>query len=176
MARIPTVLIALGLLLSAVSPEDSKAQIHRSTLHDYRVVPVASDLQNPWGIAFLPGGDILITERPGRLRIVREGRLLPDPVPGVPEVLAQGQGGLMDVQPHPDFAANRLIYITYSKAYTDHIEFISALRSVLVCPEVAGHGVEGETLWVTVPVAPDFPEGPSCAHERVVCRNTTVIV
>ncbi len=128
MARIPTVLIALGLLLSAVSPEDSKAQIHRSTLHDYRVVPVASDLQNPWGIAFLPGGDILITERPGRLRIVREGRLLPDPVPGVPEVLAQGQGGLMDVQPHPDFAANRLIYITYSKAYTD----LEGARTVLI--------------------------------------------
>ena len=58
----------------------------------------------------------------------------------------------------------------------DYIEFISALRSVFVCPEVAGHGVERETLWVTVPVAPDFPEGPSCAHEWVVCRNTTVIV
>jgi len=128
MARTLTVLITVSLLLSAAIPEDSGAQIHRSTLHDYRVVPVASGLQNPWGIAFLPGGDILITERAGRLRIVREGRLLPDPVPGVPEVLAQGQGGLMDVQPHPDFAANRLIYITYSKAYTD----LEGARTVLI--------------------------------------------
>ena len=128
MAQTPTVLIAVSLLLSAAIPEDSGAQIHRSTLHDYRVVPVASGLQNPWGIAFLPGGDILITERSGRLRIVREGRLLPDAVPGVPEVLAQGQGGLLDVQPHPDFATNRLIYITYSKPYTD----LEGARTVLV--------------------------------------------
>ena len=128
MARTPTVLIAVSLLLSAAIPEDSGAQIHRSTLHDYRVVPVASGLQNPWGIAFLPGGDILITERSGRLRIVREGRLLPDAVPGVPEVLAQGQGGLLDVQPHPDFATNRLIYITYSKPYTD----LEGARTVLI--------------------------------------------
>lgn len=128
MARTLTVLITVSLLLSAAIPEDSGAQIHRSTLHDYRVVPVASGLQNPWGIAFLPGGDILITERSGRLRIVREGRLLPDAVPGVPEVLAQGQGGLLDVQPHPDFATNRLIYITYSKPYTD----LEGARTVLI--------------------------------------------
>ena len=128
MARTPIVLIAVSLLLSAAIPKDSGAQIHRSTLHDYRVVPVATGLQNPWGIAFLPGGDILVTEKAGRLRIVREGRLLPDAVPGVPEVLAQGQGGLMDVQPHPDFATNRLIYITYSKPYTD----LEGARTVLI--------------------------------------------
>jgi glucose/arabinose dehydrogenase len=128
MARTPIVLIAVSLLLSAAIPKDSGAQIHRSTLHDYRVVPVASGLQNPWGIAFLPGGDILVTEKPGRLRIIREGRLLPDAVPGIPEVLAQGQGGLLDVQPHPDFATNRLIYITYSKPYTD----LEGARTVLI--------------------------------------------
>ena len=128
MARTLTVLITVSLLLSAAMPNDSGAQIHRSTLHDYRVVPVAAGLQNPWGIAFLAGGDILVTEKPGRLRIIREGRLLPDAVPGVPEVLAQGQGGLLDVQPHPDFATNRLIYITYSKPYTD----LEGARTVLI--------------------------------------------
>ena len=128
MARTPIVLIAVSLLLSAAIPKDSGAQIHRSTLHDYRVVPVAAGLQNPWGIAFLPGGDILVTEKPGRLRIIREGRLLPDAVPGIPEVLAQGQGGLLDVQPHPDFGTNRLIYITYSKPYTD----LEGARTVLI--------------------------------------------
>jgi glucose/arabinose dehydrogenase len=70
-------------------------------------------------MAFLPGGDMLITERPGRLRIVRGGRLLPDPVSGVPEVFARGQGGLLDVVPHPDFAANRLLYLSYSKPLDD---------------------------------------------------------
>ncbi len=91
----------------------------RSAFHDYRVVPVAEGLEHPWSIAFLPGGDMLITERPGRLRIVRHGTLLPDPVPGVPEVLAQGQGGLLDVVPHPDFASNRLLYLSFSKPYAE---------------------------------------------------------
>jgi glucose/arabinose dehydrogenase len=87
----------------------------QSTYHDYRVVEVARSLVNPWAMTFLPGGDMLITERPGRLRILREGRLLPDSVEGVPSVLAQGQGGLLDVAAHPEFASNRLIYLSYSK-------------------------------------------------------------
>lgn len=101
----------LGLLMAW----PATAQVHRTAYHDYRVVTVARDLVNPWGMAFLPGGDLLVTERPGRLRIVRNGRLLPDPVPGVPDVFAQGQGGLLDVEPHPDFASNRLLYLSYSK-------------------------------------------------------------
>jgi glucose/arabinose dehydrogenase len=72
-------------------------------------------LEHPWAIAFLPGGDMLVTERPGRLRIVRGGALLPDPVPGVPRVLAEGQGGLLDVVLHPGFATNRLVYLSLSK-------------------------------------------------------------
>jgi len=128
MVRTTIVLIALGFLVSVALPEDSRAQIHRSTLHDYRVVPVSDGLQNPWSIAFLPGGDILVTERPGRLRVIREGMLLPDAIPGVPEVFARGQGGLMDVQPHPDFASNGLIYITYSKPYTD----LEGAKTVLI--------------------------------------------
>jgi glucose/arabinose dehydrogenase len=79
------------------------------------VVTVADGLENPWSIAFLPGGDMLVSERPGRLRIVRNGTLLPDPVQGIPRVRAGGQGGLLDVVPHPAFATNRLIYISYSK-------------------------------------------------------------
>jgi glucose/arabinose dehydrogenase len=83
--------------------------------HDYRVVTVAEGLVNPWSIAFLPNGDMLVTERPGRLRIVRGGRLLAQPVEGVPAVAARSQGGLLDVVPHPDFAQNRLLYLSYSK-------------------------------------------------------------
>jgi glucose/arabinose dehydrogenase len=66
-------------------------------------------------MAFLPGGDILVTERDGRLRIVRNGRLQREPLEGVPPVAARGQGGLLDVALHPDFATNRLVYLSYSK-------------------------------------------------------------
>ncbi|HEY8468044.1 MAG TPA: PQQ-dependent sugar dehydrogenase [Longimicrobiales bacterium] len=98
---------------------DAAPTVHKSQHHDFRVVTVAEGLVNPWSIAFLPGGDILITERPGRLRVVRNGVLLPDPIEGVPAVRAQGQGGLLDVVPHPDFANNRLLYLTYSKPNED---------------------------------------------------------
>ena len=116
MARPALVLMALGLMLSAVLPASGQAPVLRSAYYDYRVVTVAEGLENPWAIAFLPGGDMLITERPGRLRIVREGVLLAEPVAGVPEVFARGQGGLLDVVLHPDFASNRLLYFTYAKS------------------------------------------------------------
>ena len=87
----------------------------RSAYHDFRAVTVADGLDVPWSVASLPDGDMLVTERPGRLRIVRDGTLLPDPVPGVPEVFARGQGGLFDVLPHPDFATNRLLYLSYAR-------------------------------------------------------------
>lgn len=114
MVRTSFAAVAAGLLLISAAPVEAQ-EAHPSALHDYRVVTVAEGLIHPWSIAFLPGGDMLVTERPGRLRIVRDGRLLPDPVPGVPEVLFEGQGGLMDVLPHPDFASNRLLYLSYSK-------------------------------------------------------------
>jgi len=70
----------------------------------------------PWSMAFLPDGAILVTERPGRLRIVRNGVLDPTPVAGIPDdIQAQGLAGLMDVQLHPKFAENKLVYITYHK-------------------------------------------------------------
>ena len=80
-----------------------------------RAVPVAKGLVNPWSLAFLPNGDMLVTERPGRLRIVRKGTLDPEPIAGTPQVWATGQGGLLEVLPHPQFAQNNLLYLTYSK-------------------------------------------------------------
>ena len=116
---------AVSLLLSGVviapvfSPVAAQSDLQRTAHHDFRVVSVAEGLEVPWSIAFLPDGDILVTERAGRLRIVRDGGLVPDPVPGIPEVLARGQGGLMEVLPHPDFATNRLIYLSYSRPVGD---------------------------------------------------------
>jgi glucose/arabinose dehydrogenase len=81
----------------------------------YRVVPVVSGLANPWSLTFLPDGDMLVTEKAGRLRIVRKGTLDPTPIKGTPEVWATGQGGLLEVLPHPRFSENQLLYLTYSK-------------------------------------------------------------
>jgi len=79
-------------------------------------IAATKGLNQPWSMAFLPDGAILVTERPGRLRIVRNGVLDPNPVAGLPEdIQAQGLAGLMDVQLHPKFADNKLVYITYHK-------------------------------------------------------------
>ena len=80
-----------------------------------RVVPLHKGLANPWSITFLPNGDMLITEKPGRLRIARNGALDPQPISGVPQVWAVGQGGLLEVLPHPRFGENQFLYLTYSK-------------------------------------------------------------
>jgi glucose/arabinose dehydrogenase len=85
--------------------------------HQIRVV-VTKGLNQPWSMAFLPDGDILVTERPGRLRIVHNGVLNPQPVAGVPAVHAQGLGGLMDLALHPRFSENKLVYFTYHKPAT----------------------------------------------------------
>ena len=111
----------LAVLLIPVAPLTGVAQapVQHSALHDYRAVTVVEGLLVPWAMAFLPGGDMLVTERAGRLRLVRRGQLLPDPIQGVPAVRAGGQGGLLDVVAHPKFSENRLIYLSYSKASAD---------------------------------------------------------
>ncbi len=83
--------------------------------HKIRVSVVTRGLSHPWAIAFLPDGGMLVTERPGRLRVVRDGVLDPHAISGVPEVRTDGNGGLMDVALHPDFSENGLVYLTYTK-------------------------------------------------------------
>jgi glucose/arabinose dehydrogenase len=78
-------------------------------------------------MAWLPNGDMLVTERPGRLRIVRDGRLLPDSVSGVPAVRVVGQGGLQDVVVHPNFASNRLVYLSFAKPNADGSQGTTAI-------------------------------------------------
>jgi glucose/arabinose dehydrogenase len=86
------------------------------TAEQHRIrVSVVARLSHPWAIAFLPEGGMLITERPGRLRVVRQGVLDPQPIPGVPPVRTDGNGGLMDIALHPQFAVNGLVYLTYTK-------------------------------------------------------------
>lgn len=80
----------------------------------WRAEVVVDGLENPWSIAWLPDGSALITERPGRLRLLRDGALVSEPIAGLPRVLSQGQGGLMDVALHPDFEQNQLVYLTFA--------------------------------------------------------------
>jgi aldose sugar dehydrogenase len=129
MIRQASLLACAGFMLgvSARADAQSPLPVQRSALHDFRLVTVVEGLQNPWSMAFLPGGDMLVTERPGRLRIVRQGRLLPEPVPGLPRLRVGGQGGLLDVVPHPQFASNRLIYFSYSKPSEDTLQGTTAV-------------------------------------------------
>ena len=87
--------------------------------HKIRASVVTRGLSHPWAIAFLPDGGMLITERDGRLRAVRDDKLDPHPIPGVPEVRTDGNGGLMDVALHPGFADNGLVYLTYTRPAGD---------------------------------------------------------
>jgi len=86
---------------------------------EFTVVRYVEGLKNPWSMAWLPNGDMLVTERGGALRIIRNGKLLPDAVPGVPKVRAQGQGGLQEIAIHPGFAQNHYVYLSYSKPNED---------------------------------------------------------
>ena len=84
-----------------------------------KVAVVAHGLVNPWGLAFLPDGRLLVTERPGRMRIIATDGKLGPPLPGLPPVAAEGQGGLLDVATDPRFASNRLVYWSFSEAAPD---------------------------------------------------------
>ena len=84
---------------------------------DMKVVTLVDGLNHPWGVAVLPSGDLLVTERAGTVRLLRMGdTTLSAPVPGAPEVYAQGQGGMLDVALDPDFASNRYVYLSYAVA------------------------------------------------------------
>ena len=131
MTRAVLRLSLMGLWLTLLCAPSVQAQedgeVHVTHLASFRVVTVADNLENPWSMAFLPNGDMLVTERPGRLRIMRNGVLQAEPIDGVPTVRARGQGGLLEVALHPDFAQNRLIYLTYSKPNADASEGTTAL-------------------------------------------------
>jgi aldose sugar dehydrogenase len=116
-------IIFFGLVMAMSCSENRKEQTSskadtsaiRSEKHKFRVDTVAKGLKNPWGMAFLPDGRILVTERAGEIRVIRDGKLTEDKIEGVPEVYANGQGGLLDIQLHPDYSSNGWIYLSYAK-------------------------------------------------------------
>jgi glucose/arabinose dehydrogenase len=94
---------------------DPDGQIIKSEKQTFKIEIVARELETPWGLAFLPDGRLLITERPGRLRIVQNGKLLPEAVKGTPKVWEKQDGGLFDVEVHPQYSKNGWIYLSYSE-------------------------------------------------------------
>ena len=96
------------------SQQSHASKVIQTEKHVIQVRPIVKGLEHPWGMAFLPDGNMLVTERPGRLRFVEKGMLHPEPISGTPEITAQGQGGLLDVAIHPNFNENQLVYLSYS--------------------------------------------------------------
>jgi aldose sugar dehydrogenase len=107
--------VFLVAALAAVIPI-AQAQVIQTREHAVRLTTVTEGLERPWGLAFLPDGRMLVTERPGRLRVIgKDGKLDPAPVVGLPRVDAHGQGGLLDVVLHPKYRDNGWIYWSYSQ-------------------------------------------------------------
>lgn len=129
----------LAFLLALPLPLTAQSTTLRVERGPYRVSTVVPALQDPWSMAWLPTGEMLVTERPGRLRVVRNGSLQAEPIAGVPRVRYGGQGGLLDLAVHPDFASNRLIYLSYSKPSADRTQGTTAV----VRGRLEGNRLEG---------------------------------
>jgi aldose sugar dehydrogenase len=119
----PTALRCVRRLLRAVAPlvalavvaPVAVAQPQESQLHRFTITTVAEGLRNPWGLAFLGDGSMLVTERPGTMRVVSKDGKVGAPLKGVPEVVVGGQGGLLDVVADSNYASNKTVYFCYSE-------------------------------------------------------------
>jgi glucose/arabinose dehydrogenase len=121
----------------ASPPLPSLPQVYETADVKIRVEKLADGLSNPWSLAWLPNGDLLITERVGRLRVFSNGELVPEPIAGVPEVRRTVLGGLLEVLPHPSFATNRILYLTYAKGGEGNLATTALARARL-----RGHALE----------------------------------
>ncbi len=131
--------------------------INTHDIEEVRVVVVARGLSHPWSLAFLPRGDMLVTERSGSLRQIEDGVLVPEPIAGVPtDVVAKGLAGMMEVAVHPDFETNRYIYLTYTRALPNGPGTVALVRGRLERAERPGGArrlVDVEDLFVADPWA-----------------------
>lgn len=167
---VPVLLVSLGVFVGiAMLPtgadgqpqgkDKAKAKAKQTAV---RTVTIASGLWHPWSLAWLPNGDMLVTERNGKLRMVRDNKLDADPVGGVPAVHSVRLSGLMEILPHPKFAQNQFVYLTYTKDVgPDQVATTLArgrlvghqlvdVKDILICDSWAGDGGSGSRLaWGT---------------------------
>jgi aldose sugar dehydrogenase len=150
MSKILVCCIAMLALAAAAAPTGAAAE--RADDVDYVLTTVADGLELPWGLAFLPDGGLLVTERPGRLRRVAASGAVSEPLDGVPPVFFRGQGGLLDVALHPDFADNGLVYLSYAHGN-------AAANATRIARGVLGEaGLESVEAIFTVEPSKDTPQ------------------
>jgi len=153
-------LAAAGILAAVTCPAAAQTQTFRSASGNLNVETVATGLANPWALAFLPDGRMLVTERPGRLRIVtRDGRLSP-PVAGLPQISTRGQGGLLDVVPDRNHAQNGTIYFCFAEPMSG-----GARTSLARARLAAGEAPKLEDMQVIF-----RQEGPPSSGRHFGCR------
>ena len=113
------VLSLVAIVSSCSAPNEDKVGVNGPVINSEKqkfiVDTITTALKNPWGMAFLPDGRVLVTERAGEIRIIKDGKLLEEKISGVPAVRVMGQGGLLDIQLHPDYDQNSWIYLSYAK-------------------------------------------------------------
>lgn len=156
--------LAVSLALpggSACAQEAPRSPTPRSVKLAAKVTDVARGLEHPWGLAFLPDGRMLVTERPGRLRIVARDGTLSEPLTGVPPVYARGQGGLLDVALSPGFDQDRLVYLSFAEPSE------SGAGTAVVRGRLGERGLEGtQVIWRQQPKV----EGANHWGSRLVFR------
>ncbi len=146
----------LGIvLMAAFNPTAVHADITKAPApaakSAYKVQIVAQGLEHPWGLAFLPDGRMLVTERPGRLRLVTSDGKISPPISGVPAVHARDQGGLLDVALAPDFATTGTIYLSYSEPREGKLNGTSVLRAKLVLEGASARLDNGTVIFRQTP-------------------------
>ncbi|MEL6652932.1 MAG: PQQ-dependent sugar dehydrogenase [Bacteroidota bacterium] len=131
--------------------EPDFAGVQKSEKLDFTVDTVLSGLMSPWGMVWLPNGDMLFTEKNGDLRLYSDGKLHPDPIAGLPEVKVQGQGGLLDIELHPEYSRNGWIYLSFSSPPQGNEEGKGA-NTTLIRAKLDGHRlVNVERLFKALP-------------------------
>src|SRR2546423_663463 len=173
--RTPILLAAFaGLLALSAS---AAAQITKAppvrTRQAIKVETFAKGLVHPWGVAFLPNGRLLVTERPGRVRIVGKDGTLSAPLQGVPSVYASGQGGLLDVQLGPDFATSGLIYLSYAEPRDGAKNGTSVARARLLAE---GDGGRLEQVQVIFRQEPSYASSQHFGARIVFTRDGSLFV
>jgi aldose sugar dehydrogenase len=151
----------LGCTPSYVDAQAPRSPTPKSIEAPVRVVTVAEGLVHPWGLEFLPDGRMIVTERPGRLRIVTPDGHLSEPLTGVPRVFAEGQGGLLDVALSPTFERDHLVYLSFAEPGE------GGAGTAVARGKLGGHGLEGtQVIWRQRPKV----DSPAHFGSRIVFR------